>query len=230
MKALINIDIADEFEAKTGIMSIPLPPYHKLDKPVSSHADMLFCILKNTVFCYEDYVKDNNILEVLKSSGYNVTFVTAVCEKEYPCDVALNVLVMGKTIFCNIKYVAKEIFEYAKANGYLVINVNQGYSACSTLVIDEFNAITSDPSVYKAINEIGKNVLLISNSEIELKGYSCGFIGGATGVLGNKVYLFGELNRLTDWKKIESFITGLNFTVEQISLDGVFDFGGVKFI
>lgn len=230
MKALISSEIAKEFELKTGIKVISLPSYYKLDTPVSSHADMLFCILDNTIFCYEDYVKYNNIFDILKDSGYNVCFVSAVCKKEYPDDVSLNVLVMGKTIFCNKKYVAKEILEYADAHGYMVRNVKQGYSACSTLVLDENNAITSDSSVFKAMREIGKNVLLIDNSNIELKGYNCGFIGGATGVCGNKIYIFGELNKLVDYKKIKSLISSLNFNVVQISLGGVCDFGGIKLI
>ncbi|MBQ8145229.1 MAG: hypothetical protein IJ039_00445 [Clostridia bacterium] len=230
MKALISSEIANEFELKTGIKVIPLPSYYKLDTPVSSHADMLFCILDNTIFCYEDYVKCNHIFDILKDLDYNVCFVSAACKKEYPYDVSLNALVMGKTIFCNKKYVAKEILEYADAHGYMVQNVKQGYSACSTLVLDENDAITSDASVFNAMRKIGKNVLLIDNSNIELKGYNCGFIGGATGVCGNKIYIFGELNKLVDYKKIKSLISSLNFNVVQISLGGVFDFGGIKLI
>ena len=75
MKALISKEIARDFELKTGISTIPLSPYDKLDAPVSSHADMLFCILDNTIFCYEDYVKNNGLLDCLKNTGYNIIFV-----------------------------------------------------------------------------------------------------------------------------------------------------------
>ena len=230
MKALINEKISKEFETKTGISVFPLTSYSKLDTPVSSHADMLFCILDKTIFCYEDYVMDNGIFNLLNGSGYDVVFVSNVCKREYPYDISLNVLVIGKFLFCNVKYTAKEILEYAEKNGYSVINVRQGYAACSTLVIDDYNAITTDLSVYKALTKTGKNALLIDNSEIELKGYNCGFIGGSTCIIGNNICFFGDPSTLTDFEKIDVFIRNLNFNILPILQGGVCDFGGVKFI
>jgi len=153
MKALINYEIADAFYNATGLDVIPLKPYSKLDLPVSAHADMLFCLLDKTIFCYEDYVKENNIYNTLKDSGLNVIFVSNECKKNYPYDISLNVLVMGKTLFCNIKHTAVEIVDYANNNGYKIVNIKQGYSACSTLVVDENNAITSDTGVASAIEK-----------------------------------------------------------------------------
>ena len=65
MKALINYEVAEAFKEVTGIDVVPLYPYDKLQVPVSAHADMLFCILDKTVFCYEDYVKENNLIFVI---------------------------------------------------------------------------------------------------------------------------------------------------------------------
>ena len=96
MKVLINHEIAKEFTTVTGIDVIPLYPYKKLDLPVCCHADMLFCVLDNTVFCYEDYVDEFNLLSVLFGEGYEVEFVSKRCGNKYPDDIALNVLVMGK--------------------------------------------------------------------------------------------------------------------------------------
>ena len=230
MKALISWEIAKVFKEKTGISVVPLPPYHKLDNPVSSHADMLFCVLDNTIFCYEDYVKDNKLCNILKDLGYDIVFVSNECKKEYPYDISLNVLVMGKTIFCNKKYTSNEILEYAEFNGYTIKNIKQGYSACSTLVLDSKNAITSDPSVFNALIELKKNVLLIDNSNIELKGYNCGFVGGSTGAFNNKLYLFGELEYIQECDRFNKFVSDLDYVIEPILQGGVYDFGGVKFI
>ena len=230
MKALINYEIAEDFTHVTGIESIPLMPYNRLDLPVSAHADMLFCILDKTVFCYEDYVKEQRIYNSLVECGLNVVFVSNACNKDYPNDVSLNVLIMGKTLFCNEKYVAREILAYAKAHKYKVVNIKQGYAACSTLVIDENNAITSDFGIAEAIKRENKSVLVIKNDEIILKGYNCGFIGGATGVCGKKIFTFGDLNTLVDGDKIFNNILECKSTIVPILSGRVYDFGGIKLI
>jgi len=230
MKALINYEIADAFYNATGLDVIPLKPYSKLDLPVSAHADMLFCLLDKTIFCYEDYVKENNIYNTLKDSGLNVIFVSNECKKNYPYDISLNVLVMGKTLFCNIKHTAVEIVDYANNNGYKIVNIKQGYSACSTLVVDENNAITSDTGVASAIEKEGKKALLVDNSDIILKGYNCGFIGGASGVHGKKICIFGEPDYLSCKNKIEEIINDCNKTIFSILAGRVYDFGGFKII
>lgn len=230
MKALINHEIALDFYKTTGIEVIPLKPYDKLDLPVSAHADMLFCLLDKTVFCYEDYVTENNIYEKLIDSGLNVIFVSKHCGKSYPDDISLNVLVMGKTLFCNLNHTAKEIIDYASKNGYKLINVKQGYSACSTLVIDENNAITADTGMAAAIEKEGKSVLLVSGNDIVLTGYNCGFIGGASGVWNKKICIFGELNHLSCKNEIEQYISKCDKEIFSISAGRVYDFGGFKLI
>ena len=230
MKALINESIAELFESKTGMPVIPLKPYNKLDLPVSAHADMLFCVLGDKIFCYEDYVLENNLLDELTGSGKSVVFVEKECNPKYPGDVGLNVLIMGKSIFCNIKHTAKEILEYAKECNYEIYDVKQGYSSCSTLVLDANYAVTSDASIYKAIVQAGKKALVINNNNIKLDGYECGFIGGGSGILGKDVFVFGDITTLQNGENIYEFIHNLGFNILHVLSGEVYDFGGIKFI
>ena len=230
MKALINYEIASAFSKATGIDVIPLPPYARLDFPVASHADMLFCVLNKVVFCYEDYIKENNLLSALMNEGYEVVFVSHMCQKDYPNDISLNVLVMGKLLFCNQKYTAQEILLYAKNNGYSVVDVKQGYSACSTLVLDANTAITSDFGMAKAIEATGKRVLLINCDDILLPGYNHGFIGGATAMVDEKIVVFGELDNTSFKEKLELVAKENKVGIFSILSGRVYDFGGVKLI
>lgn len=230
MKALVSCQIAFEFAEKTGIEAIPLKPYKRLDTPVATHADMLFCVLDKTVFCYEDYVIDNGFESIIRAEGYDLVFVSNKCAPEYPNDISLNVLVMGKLLFCYVKHTAKEILEYAKKSGYEVINVKQGYSACSTLVIDENIAITSDKCIASAIEGAGKEVLFVSNEEIILPGYNCGFIGGATGKMGGSVCFFGDVSALKDGERIVELLSRKKQCIISISSGRVYDFGGIKLL
>lgn len=230
MKALVNYKIAEEFERKTGIEAIALNPYTRLAKPVASHPDMLFCVLDKTVFCYKDYMLENNLCDVVSREGYSINFVSNTCSMEYPNDIALNVLVMGKDLLCNTRHTAPEILDYAKKHGYCVHNVNQGYSACSTLIIDENTAITSDMGISSAIKSLGKKVLIIKNEDIVLPGYDCGFIGGASGKIGESVYFFGDIDTLQDGKTIFNLLREKNLSIKSISSGRVYDFGGIKLI
>ena len=230
MKALVSCNVAKELSAAVDIEVIPLVPYSKLDSPVASHADMLFSTVDNKVFCYEEYVKENGFLDVLKSTGKELVFVSNNCGKEYPKDVSLNVLWIGQTLVCHTKSTAKEILDYARETGYSIVNVKQGYTACSTLVLNENCAITTDKTIFNSLKSIGKEVLLISTEGISLDGYNCGFIGGATGVLEDTVFVFGQIDTLDNYSEIMQFLEKSNMTLKCILSGGVYDFGGIKLV
>lgn len=230
MKILVSANAQKDLQFATGLECIPLKPYGKLDAPVASHADMLFCILDRTVFCYEDYVRENSLEEVFVSLGYSLCYVKKPCAPEYPGDIALNVLIMGKTLFCKLDSVAEEIMKYANLNGYKTVDVKQGYAACSTLALDENKAITSDVGIYNALLREGKDALFVYSDDIELKGYNCGFIGGASGMFLKDAYFFGDLFEVKDFEIIADFIDKSGFNYKLTSLDKLNDFGGFKLI
>ena len=227
MFAVLSHDIYKAFESATGIKSYPLKEYSRLDAPVSSHSDMLICKIDNKVFCYEDYYKDNILtFKEIEKVGYDVCFVSTVCERTYPNDIALNALIIGKNIFCNVKHTAKEIIEYAKASGYNLHNVKQGYSACSTLVLDEKTAITGDLGMKIALESAGITVYAIDNGQVKLEGYGNGLIGGAGVRIHNSIYFFGSPDAV---ENLTDIINSLGYSLKQVSCrSGLRDFGGVK--
>ncbi len=227
MIILVNYKIAKQLSQYIDATIIPLPAYEKLDLPVNSHADMLVSVIDDKIFLYKDYYEENR--EVFdKIDGYQIIPCNHQCKKDYPNDIGLNVLIMGKRIFCNSKYVAKELLEYALANDYKLIDVKQGYSCCSTLPIDENNAITSDLGMYRALLSENVSTLLIESKDILLEGYNCGFVGGSGGILNKSAIFFGDIQRHTDFTKIERFLKERKMTYFSILPDGVSDFGGFK--
>lgn len=229
MVALLSQDIALEFEKATGIKAIALPKYEKLDDPVSSHADMLVCVLEDHIFFYSDYYDKNK--EIFKKiSGYKIVLVEKECKSKYPNDIGLNVLVIGKKIFCNVKNTASEILALAKKDNYEIIDVKQGYSACSTMVLDENHAITGDNGMCKVLINSGIETLLIDPKEIRLDGYNHGFVGGSVGVLDKNAYFFGEIKALSDGEKMIKFLKKTGIEEKYISKNQLFDFGGIKFL
>ena len=230
MVAFLSCLVAEEFEKKTHINVISLPPYNRLDLPVSTHADMLLSVIDDNIFVYEEYYQQNIDLFLPVESKYKIITVKKQCKREYPDDIALNVLIIGKKIFCKIKNTADEILKYAKESGYEVINISQGYSACSTLVVDESTAITADKGVYNALLKANINVLLIANDNIKLEGYNQGLVGGIGGFFENTLYVFGEIKNLKDYTKIKSFLDERKIQVFEILAGDVCDFGGFKLL
>lgn len=229
MIALASCNFSDELWKLTGIKIYPLKPYSKLDLPVSSHADMLLCVIESNVFCYEDYYKENiDAFESVRKQGYKINFVSSKCQPKYPNDVSLNVLVVGKKILCNVNHTAKEIIDFAKKLNYEIINVKQGYSACSTAVLDENTIITSDIGIAKELKNRSVNVYIINNQQIVLDGYSCGFIGGASCTIDDKLIVFGEIENFVDKSIINAAAEKSKKKLICLPKDKIFDFGGAK--
>lgn len=230
MLAILSSEIAQEFSKKTGLNVLPLQPFEKLDTPVKSHADMLICIINDHIFCYREYYEKNKSLFDEISKDFTIVKVDKACQKEYPNDIGLNCLVIGKLLVSKNDATAKEILDFAIENGYKILNVKQGYTACSTLVINDLSAITTDKGIYEALIQEGKRALLVSTNGIKLNGYNCGFIGGAGVIIENSAYFFGDIKLHPDYTKILEFLSLENCKVESILCGGVCDFGGVKLI
>jgi len=231
MKIILNYEIASVFERCTSLEVLPLKPYKRLSAPVSAHADMLICVIGNRAFSYVDYIEENKeIFDCLEKSGYEIVKCAPPTSPNYPNDIGLNVAVVGKRLFCNVKSTAEEIKSYAREKGYELVDVKQGYAACTTLILDEYNVITGDPSIKKAMESKGINVLFIKEESILLHGYNQGFIGGASLVANGTVYFFGDAEELKEYKKISALISSLKMKIFSISSGEVVDFGGGKLI
>ena len=146
-----------------------------------------------------------------------------------PTKVTTEVIIC-KRLFCRVQSAAKEIKDYALENGYELIDVKQGYAGCTTLVLNENNAVTGDPSIKIAMEKSGINVLFIDEDNIRLPGYNKGFIGGASLVINDTVYFFGDVKKLSEYSKISSFISSLKMKEISILSGDVVDFGGGKVI
>ena len=231
MIAFASREVCAALEREAGIKCLPLLPYGRLDLPVCAHADMLINIIEENLFCYEDYYLENReIFDLAESFGYRIIKCAPPVSNKYPYDIGLNALIIGKRVFGRVDCLCAELKKIAIERGYTLINVKQGYTACSTLALDEGHIVTGDISIKSAAEKEGISVTFIEEKSIKLNGYGYGFIGGATAVAGNKIYAFGEAENLSSYEKIKACADALDMELISIMSGDVVDFGGVRLI
>jgi len=230
MIAFISEIIAKEFADKTKIETIPLSQYNCLDSRLSSHADMLLSVIDDKLFIpFSYYEKNKTSIDRVLDYGYEIITVDDFKSKEYPYDISLNVLVLDKCLISYTKHTSKEIINYCTSEGYKIVNVKQGYTACSTLKIDENTVITADKSINDAVLSLGKQSFLCEDLGIKLDGYNCGFIGGSSCVVNDTVVFFGHPATNDAFTNLKNHLEKINKQV--IYLDGeLHDYGGAKIL
>ena len=213
------------FEAlqQEGFEAIPLAPFSALSHPVDTHADMLLLSVGNVVFVHKDYKIDLSAFE-------NVIHIDEPLGNKYPNDVLLNIAIVGKNVFANIKNASKTILKYLEDNGFAIHHVSQGYAHCSTCIVSENAIITADKGIAQAAQCVGIDVLLISEGNISLPPYNHGFIGGACGATSHSIYFCGSLNYHPDGDKIREFIKNHSKDIIELSDSPLIDIGGILFI
>lgn len=200
---------------RLGFCIIPLPRSERLPEAVCSHTDILTFAVDNRIILSEEYARENQALLIkLKSELKDIDIRLAhdSFSKEYPKDAVFNALVMGKYVFCKADTVSREVLQYAKDMQMRIVNVNQGYPACTVLKLSDSIAVTADDGMERALSEKGISVYKIANSEkIMLPPYPYGFIGGTAGIFGKSIYFAGDLQLHPDCDIIEAaaFAAGL---------------------
>ena len=208
-----------------------LPPDPALPAPVAAHPDMIALVLGDTVVMPEEYLGryPEVAAKIKEATGIGPVGSRAARGPRYPDDIALNCAAAGGALFCLVSHTAPEIKEIARRRGLRLVNVRQGYAACSSLVADSA-VVTADPSVADAVEAAGLDVLRISPGGILLPGYDSGFIGGASGVAGRDVFFFGDPATHPDGERIVRFLSERGFRSVPLRPGPLLDLGGFKHI
>ncbi len=208
---------------REGFLPILLPDFSRLAEPVSSHADMLtFCIDGKIIMSSEYFSENEALFSPIKSK---LVLTDEVHSSNYPNDIIFNALVCNGYIFGRLSSLSRKILSL----DYRLADIKQGYAACSCISFANC-IITSDPSVTKSAKKLGIEVLQIPFGNIRLDPYDYGFIGGCSGVFGNKIYFNGSLSEYPYGNEIKSFAAAKGFECVSLSLGALTDCGGIKFI
>ena len=187
-------------------------PCKAVSEPISMHPDI--CIIK--------------LGTSLKSPVFAGN--TSLLGPEYPNDVLYNAVVTERFFICNTKTVSRDLVKAVNTlyPDIRTIHVNQGYTKCNIVVIDEKHFITEDDGIFKALDaEEGAECLLIEGGYVLLPGHDRGFIGGASGRIGDDIWFNGDISAHPDYDRIKSFIEGCGLGIRYVSGRPLFDIGSI---
>lgn len=217
---------------RRGYEPIYMPPASFLQEGVSSHPDMLIFLGFGKLFCHKKYYENNRELidRIAALSGTELTLSEEKISADYPHDVPFNACLLGKRIICNEKTVSHLILSAARACGCEIIGVPQGYTKCSITVVSESAIITADKAISEVCRAFGIDVLTVCEGHISLPPYNYGFIGGASGAHGDKVYFCGSLEGHPDGNRIKKFCDDHGKSAVSLSNGELQDVGSLFFI
>ncbi|MFT8315778.1 MAG: DUF6873 family GME fold protein [Clostridium sp.] len=177
---------------KNGFEPIIVPPSNRLYNAVCGHPDMLLHIIdKKNIVVHS--TMELSFINILKNLNYNVIKSHNSLKETYPYDIFLNALSTKDIFLHNLKYTDKNLISMIKDKKLL--NVKQGYSKCSTALINNSAAITSDIKIHDMLTYNGMDVLLVPPGHIGLPGLNYGFIGGTCGIVEEgSIVFFGSLD------------------------------------
>ncbi len=218
-----------------GYELIPLPICNQISQPVQGHPDLLLFFAPEYILTTPGYAK--NAAHALKIISDRLKKPIRLTEKElspcYPEEAMLCTAAVGNKLFFNRLIAARELQEDKSFEKPL--HVKQGYTKCSTVIVNDHALITADPSVKAAAENCGISVCNISPGAVTLPGYSEGFLGGASSFfpyLKTPPHLLfcGNLDLHPDAERIKSFCLMEGVEVISLSQDPLYDVGTIFII
>ncbi|WP_291579209.1 DUF6873 family GME fold protein [Clostridium sp. UBA6640] len=212
-----------------GCKVLKCPPNAKLYDAVCGHPDMLIhTISKSTLMTHISM--DKTFINLLQNDfNFDVIFSKNELKEKYPYDITLNAVNLRDYFIHNIKYTDEFLLKYMSDK--TLINVRQGYTKCSTAIVNDNAIITSDNSIAKALKETTIDILLLPPGDIELSGLDYGFIGGSCGLLDEKHLVFyGDLKKYKYGSEVLTFLDKYNITPIYLSDNNLIDRGSIFFL
>lgn len=171
---------------------------------ISSHPDIFMCKINN------DVVKSENDV------GYS-----------YPENIRYNGVQIGQYFVHNTNFTAPKLMAAVKAAGLTPVHVNQGYTKCNVVVVNDNSIITSDEGIAETLLPLGLEVLLVSVGSVKLKGFPYGFLGGTSGRIGESIVFNGDLSEHPDYISISNFIFDRNLRLQYFDEYDLEDIGSI---
>lgn len=215
-----------------------MPINTAVDARVADHTDLSLFVL-DAVFVapniYESFVERLDEMkhtltfqeELFKFLEDRLICGTNTSKKEYPHNIGYNAVKLKEHFFHKLKHTETKILKSINCDR---IEVNQGYTRCSTMVLTEEAVITEDAGLALVYRAYGYDVLVIEKGHIVLPGFNYGFFGGTGGVIEDALVLNGTLKYHPDEVAIKNFVHRLGLRIIELHDGPLIDCGSILYL
>jgi hypothetical protein len=193
---------------------------------ISGHPDIFSCQADNHLIMAPN--TPESFVAQLEKSKIGFEFGTKPLGMKYPNTAHYNAVVTEQLLIHNLDITDPKLLENCKSKQK--IHVNQAYTRCNLMALDNKNFITSDKGIEKALVELNLNVFYVDPDKIELQGFAHGFFGGCCGVLEKKIILNGSLNCIMNKDSLQFFAEQAGFTLVELNDGPLCDAGSIFFV
>ena len=191
---------------------------------ISSHPDIFF-FQKDDALIYAPNAP-KRIIKELKKRKIKLIEGKKEVGKKYPETVPYNAVGIGNLLIHNLKHTDETILSSYENH----INVNQGYTRCNLLALNENAFITSDVAVgTRLATSVHYSVLYIDPKQIKLEGQKNGFFPGCCGVWKNNLIVCGSTKNLKEKAELDKFLKDNNFNLIELYDGDLIDVGSIFF-
>ena len=208
---------------------------------ISSHPDIFF-FQKDDALIYAPNAP-KRIVKELKKRKIKLIEGKKEVGKKYPETVPYNAVGIGNLLIHNLNHTDETILSSYENH----INVNQGYTRCNLLALNENAFITSDVGIFNVVNSqqstdnslypheshvetyVRTSVLYIDPKQIKLEGQKNGFFPGCCGVWKNNLIVCGSTKNLKEKAELDKFLKDNNFNLIELYDGDLIDVGSIFF-
>lgn len=221
------------YEVKSALYERNMQVYYSceaksLNTALASHPDIQIHFLNNrlAICAPEVYTYYSEILP----SYINLQKGDRELNDTYPQDCAYNIARLGNYAIGNLKYMSPLAKELYYSMGVNLIHVNQGYAKCNICIVSDCAMITEDKGIYAQMTEIKEiDCLYLNPGEVLLKGFSHGFVGGASGSVEKCLYFCGSLKHFSQRDKLFAFFKKHHIEFIELCDTPLQDYGSLIF-
>jgi radical SAM superfamily enzyme len=182
---------------------ILVPRDDRFENRTSSHPDLVISIIDNTLIIDENAHSD--LYHQLDALGVPYIIGNSKLSALYPQDIAYNAVITKDFLIHKLDYTNPLLSLHSAYTQKKLIQVKQGYTKCSTVVVNDDTVITADQGIYKAVKD-SMNAILIQPGHVMLGDDNNGFLGGASASFEDMLVFHGDLSQHPDFLKIAEFI------------------------
>ncbi len=198
---------------------------------IASHPDIFF-FQKDDALIYAPNAP-KRIIKELKKRKIKLIEGKKEVGKKYPETVPYNAVGIGNLLIHNLKHTDETILSFYENH----INVNQGYTRCNLLALNEKAFITSDLAISRQLSAVNSQsqsstvkVLYIDPKQIKLEGQRNGFFPGCCGVWKNNLIVCGSTKNLKEKTELDKFLKDNNFNLIELYDGELIDVGSIFLI